>query len=86
MLRKLSNVRRRVEQLATQARSGRCDGNHRRHRVVDVFDDEPVPAWPERDQGERCRCGAELVYVTIVDKIHHGAAPGPGSPKVDPDL
>ncbi len=75
MLRKLSNVRRRVEQLATQARSGRCDGNHRRHRVVDVFDDEPVPAWPEREQGERCACGAELEYFTIVDVLHREPHP-----------
>ncbi len=70
MLRRLSNVRRRVEQLATQARSGRCEGHHRRHRVVTVFDDDPTPPWPEREQGERCACGAELEYVSIVDEIH----------------
>ena len=34
MLRRLSNVRRRVEQLATQAGPRRCTGDHRRCRVV----------------------------------------------------
>ena len=63
MLRPLSNMRRRVEQLG-------CGESHQRHRWVIVSGDDPMPAWPERDQGERCRCGAELVYVTIVDVIH----------------
>ena len=66
MLRRQSNVRRRVVQLATQAGSGRCDGNHRRHRVVTVFGDDPTPPWPEREQGELCACGAELECFTIV--------------------
>ncbi len=70
MLRRLSNVRRRVEQLATQAGSGRCDGNHRRHRVVNVFGDDPIPPWPERERGGRCACGAELEYFTVVHELH----------------
>ena len=63
MLRGLSNVRRRVEQLAG---SGRCGGNHRVQRVVHVSNDDPIPQWPERDKGERCACGAELEYLTAV--------------------
>ena len=43
MLRGLSNVRRRVEQLAG---SGRCNGNHRIHRIVHVHNDDPTPPWP----------------------------------------
>ena len=73
MLRRLSVIRRRVEQLATQSGSGRCDGNHRLHRVVMVFGDDPVPPWPERDQGERCACGAALAYVAIVHQHIAGA-------------
>ena len=70
MLRPLSNVRRKVEQLATEARSGRCGGHHRRMRVVDVFNDDPLPPWPERDKGGHCICGVELEFVSIVDEIH----------------
>ena len=66
MLRKLSNVRRRVEQLATEAVSGRCNGHHRRHRVVHVSNDDPTPAWPEEAIAKRCTCGAELEFFTIV--------------------
>ncbi len=73
MLRPLSVIRRRVERLATQARTGGCDGHHRRHRWVTVSGSEPVPAWPEREQGERCACGAELEYVTIVHQHIAGA-------------
>ena len=70
MLRRLSNVRRRVEQLATQATTAECGGNHRWHRWVTVYGDDPVPPWPERDQGERCACGAELEYFTVVHELH----------------
>ena len=72
MLRPLSVIRRRVDRLATQARTGSCDGHHRRHRWVTVSGSEPVPAWPEQEQGERCACGAELEYH---DRGHtpHGA-------------
>ena len=70
MLRPLSVIRRRVDRLATQARTGSCDGHHRRHRWVTVSGSEPVPAWPEQEQGERCACGAELEYFTIVDILH----------------
>ena len=66
MLRKLSNVRRRVEQLATQAGLGRCDGHHRRHRVVHVLNDDPTPPWPEGDSREWCACGAKMEFFTIV--------------------
>ena len=66
MLRGLSNVRRRVEQLATQAGAGRCDGYHRKHRVVHVYNDDPTPPWPEEDIGKRCACGAEMEYLTVV--------------------
>ena len=65
MLGKLSNVRRRVEQLATQAGLGRCDGRHKRGRVVHVYNDEPTPPWPE-EIGKRCACGAEIELLTIV--------------------
>ena len=63
MLRGLSNVRRRVEQLAG---SGRCNGQHRIHRIVHVSTDDPIPQWPGRDEGGRCACGAELEYLSIV--------------------
>ena len=66
MLRGLSNVRRRVEQLATQAGSGRCNGYYRRHRVVHVSNDDPTPPWPDGDTGGRCVCGAEMELRTIV--------------------
>ena len=46
MLRGLSNVRRRVEQLATQAGSGRCSGYHLIHRgPVQVSNDNPPPRF-----------------------------------------
>ncbi len=67
MLRKLSNEQRRVEQLATQVGLGRCSGHHRRHRVVNVYDDDPTPPWPEEELVERrCACGAEIELFTIV--------------------
>ena len=66
MLRGLSNVRRRVEQLATQAGAGRCNGNHRMNRIVHVSNEDPTPPWPEGDSGKRCACGAELEFLTIV--------------------
>ena len=75
MLRGLSHVRRRVEQLATQSGSGRCDAYHRRHRVVNVFGDDPTTPWPEREQGERCACGAVLEYVQIVHQHLPGDHP-----------
>ena len=68
MLKGLSHVRRRVEQLATQAGSGRCNGDHRIHRVVYVSGDDPTPPWPEADIGTRCACGAELEFLTIVHR------------------
>ena len=68
MLRGLSNVRRRVEQLAEQAGSGRCNGYHRIHRVVYVFNDDPTPPWPDEDTGGRCVCGVEFEHFTIVHR------------------
>ena len=62
----LSNVRRRVEQLATQAGSGGCNGYHRVQRIVHVHGDDPTPPWPEEDSGKRCACGAELELCSIV--------------------
>ena len=53
MLRGLSHVRRRVEQLATQAGAGRCDGYHRIHRVVHVFNDDPTRESPVARGGHR---------------------------------
>ena len=35
-----------------------------------VYGSEPLPARPEREQGERCACGAELEYFTSVDELH----------------
>ncbi len=67
MLRGLSHVRRRVEQLATQAGSRRCNGYHRVQRIVHVHGDDPTPPWPEEDTlCERCACGAKLEFLTIV--------------------
>ena len=74
MLRPLANVRRRVEQLATQTGSGRCEGHHRRTRFIDVVGDEPMPPWPEAERGAPCACGAALEYFTIVDQ-HLAASP-----------
>ncbi len=39
----LKRVRAGVEQLATQAGAGRCDGRHQRGRVVHVYNDDPTP-------------------------------------------
>ena len=68
MLRPLANARRKVEQLATEARSGRCDGNHRRYQVVE-FADDPLAPWPECDRGGRCACGAGLRFVKLVMEL-----------------
>ncbi len=66
----LSAIKRRVDRLAAQAATAECGGNHRRTRFVTVYGDDPVPPWPEREQGGRCACGAELEYFTAVDEIH----------------
>ena len=66
MLRPLSSIRRRVEQMATQGGSGRCDGNHQRHRIVHVQGGEPAPVGPEAEDDARCACGAELEYAQVV--------------------
>ena len=81
MLRGLSHVRRRVEQLATQAGAGRCNGDHQRGpRIVHVYGDDPTPPWPEEDNRcERCACGAELEFLTIV---HQHIPDRPESPTV----
>ena len=73
MLRGLSNVRRRVEQLAG---SGRCKGSHRIHRIVHVRNDDPTPPWPEEAIGKRCACGAELEYLTVVIHVVSSRAAG----------
>ncbi len=69
MLRPLSRVRRKVEQLAASATLARCGGYHRRHRAVVVRGDEPVPAWPEAESGERCVCGSTLEYFQVVHQL-----------------
>ena len=69
MLRGLSNVRRRVEQLAG---SGRCNGNHLIHRgPIQVSNDDPPPPppWPNEDTGEWCACGAKMEFFTIVHQL-----------------
>ncbi len=76
MLRRLSAIRRRVDHLAREASRARCSGYHGRYRVVDVWGDEPTPAWPEAAAGGKCVCGAELEYVTIVNQF----LPSPPSP------
>ena len=55
--------------MATETRSGRCEGRHQRTRFVDVIGDEPTPPWPEAEKGGRCVCGAELKFVTNVDRF-----------------
>ena len=72
MLRPLSNIRRRVDQLTMTAALMGCGGHHRRYRIVDVHDDEPVPAWPASESDERCSCGAIFRYFTIVDEFRAG--------------
>ncbi len=79
MLGKLSNVRRRVEQLATQAGLGRCDGRHQRGRVVHVYHDDPTPPWPEDVVEKRCACGAELEFLTIVHQHMPNERPEPAT-------
>ncbi len=69
MLRPLSSIRRKVEQLAASATLARCRGYHRRHRSVVVHGDEPVPAWPEAESGERCVCGSTLEYFQVVHQL-----------------
>lgn len=69
MLRKLGAVRRRVEQLATQARSEGCGGNHQRVNIVTLNAGGTVPAWPKAGAEERCACGANLRFLLIVNEI-----------------
>ncbi len=63
MVREFPHMRRQVEHLPG---SGPCNGYHRVQRVVHVYGHEPTPPWPEEDKGERCACGAELEYLTVV--------------------
>ncbi len=55
---------RRGEPLVTLPGSGPCSGYHRVQRIVHVYGDDPTPPWPEEDN--RCACGAELEFLTIV--------------------
>lgn len=66
----LSVIRRRVDRLVAQNATAGCGGNHRRHRWVTVYGDDPAPPWTAQEQVERCDCGAELEYFTVVDEIH----------------
>lgn len=54
----------------TEAASAACGGNHRRYRVVEVYGDDLLPPWTEREQGERCSCGAEQEFFSVVDVFH----------------
>ena len=76
MLRPLSSIRRKVEQLAASATLARCGGYHRRHRSVVVRGDEPVPPWPE--SGERCSCGSELEYFQVIYELRPARARSQG--------
>ena len=69
MLRPLSSIRRKVEQLAARATLARCGGYHRRHRSVVVRGDEPVPPWPEAESGERCVCESTLEYFQVIHQL-----------------
>ncbi len=69
MLRPLSRIRRKVEQLAASATLAQCGGHHRRHRSVVVHGDDPVPAWPEAESDERCVCGSTLEYFQVVHQL-----------------
>ena len=69
-MRRLSAIRRRVDHLAREASRARCSSDHGRYRVVNVSGDEPTPAWPERAAGGKCACGADVEYVTIVNRFH----------------
>ena len=83
MLRPLSSVRRRVERLAKEAAPPVCHGDHTRLMVSHLWGDEPPPAWPERERGDCCACGAELEYLHVV---HHYAT-GPeesANPSMEP--
>ena len=50
----------------------RCNGDHRRHLVVHVSNEDPTPPWPEEDN--RCACGAELEFLS-----RSGTVYGPNS-------
>jgi hypothetical protein len=69
MRRSLSTIRRRVDQLTTSAALTGCGGKHQHYRVVHVHEDEPVPAWPEAEVGERCACGSDFKYFTLIDEF-----------------
>ena len=69
MLRPLSSIRRKVDQLAAHATLARCGGNHRRHRSSIVHGDEPVPPWPEAESGERRSYGSTLEYFQVVRRL-----------------
>ncbi len=69
MLRPLSSIRRKVEQLAASATLARGGGYHRRHRSVIVRGDEPVPPWPEAESDERCICGSKFEYFQVIHQL-----------------
>ena len=68
-MKKLSRERRKVEQLATQARSDKCGHNHQRLNIVYLRRGESASAWPGPGAAERCTCGVTLEYVQIVNEI-----------------
>ena len=73
MLQKLSGVRRRVERLATEARSEGCGGDHQRLKIVFLDAGESAPAWPEAGAEKHCACGAELQFFQVVNSVRAGS-------------
>ncbi len=64
----LAGVRRRVERMAAAAKVGECAREHRVVKSSGVWDDDPVPSWPEQQLGQRCVCGREVEYFHLVHR------------------
>ncbi len=65
----LKGVLSRVKRLIADAALAGCGGQHQHYRIVYVHENEPVPAWPEAEVGERCCCGATFRYDTMVHEL-----------------
>ena len=74
MLRGLSSVRRRVEQMATETASAACSGDHQRVRIIWLEGDDPPPPWPEAEAGGTCACGEPLEYLSLENSIRRDEA------------
>ena len=57
MVRPLSVIRSRVDQLATKAGSERCNRYHHLHGVVHVYNDDPISPWPEKEKASGAPAG-----------------------------